>query len=183
MPNMAKAGVYLAFILLLSPQARADDCDAYLAAMVKYDHTPFRRETTPGDQAGPGHFRFKATKTIFTGDALYEWTDGAWKEKPTTGDTLEENFHKHQRDYTTECRSGGAETVDGDDTDIVVLHEKSINAAPDTFVVDERYWISRKSGLPVKSEETLTVESSSHDPATLKSATTYRYDDVQAPPQ
>jgi hypothetical protein len=168
------------FLIQTMMPACADACDPYAAAMVKFEHTAHLKETTLGEQTGGGHFAL-ATKTIFTGNALYEWKKGAWTKTETSGDEQEKSFREAQTRYTISCRSDGTETIDADIADIVSLHSESASVAPEPVATDQRIWISRKSGLPLKEEEQVSITNPGGNVSSVKFTTRYDYDDVRAP--
>lgn len=155
-----------------------------VAAMVKFKHTPHVQETTVGAQTGGGHFDL-TTKTIFTGDALYELRKGKWKKIETNGDKQEEAFRKAQSNYTQSCHADGTEVIDGDIADIVAEHGKSSSVLPEPVVTDHRIWISRQSGLPLKEEDRMSItfayQGAGGDVSSVESTVKYEYDNVQAP--
>jgi hypothetical protein len=169
-----------AILVQTTMPACADACDPYVTAMVKFEHTPHIKETTLGEQTGGGHFAL-ATKTIFTGDALYEWKKDAWTKTETSGDQQEKSFREAQGRYTISCRSDGGEAIDGDIADIVATHSESATVAPEPVATDQRIWISRKSGLPLKEEEQVSITNPGGNVSSVKFTTRYEYDDVRAP--
>lgn len=169
-----------AILVQTTHPASADACDPYVAAMVKFKHTPHLQETTVGTQTGGGHFDL-VTKTIFTGDALYELKKGTWKKTKADGDQQEEAFRKAQSSYMQYCHSDGTEAIDGDTADIVATHGESSSVLPELVVTDHRIWISRQSGLPLKEEERMSITNRGGDESSVEFTMKYEYDDVKAP--
>jgi hypothetical protein len=117
--------------------AFAAGCDAVLAAQVKGLDTP-SRSTTKFAVNGGG---ISTLVSIAAGGKIYSKAgEGAWK---IDAQPLDRN--KLAKYWTGEtCTSDGSETTDGDSADIV---EHRTGGFPS---MDTRFWISRSSGLIVK---------------------------------
>jgi hypothetical protein len=176
----AMLSVLGALLLIDASAARADDCDELAASRLKLNRAPFRQETTIGAQSGPGKIGI-ATRKIFTGDMLYEWRNDEWKKTPTTSDTLDEAVRNGGLHFQETCRNDGIQSLNGEDADVVATHAVSVTSVADSTVFnDSRYWISRKSNLPLKAEHTTSIVSSTYA-TTLTYTTIYAYDNVKAP--
>jgi hypothetical protein len=170
-------------LLLDALPAHADDCEKLVASLVKLNHAPFRQGTTIDEASGPGKIGI-ATKKIFTGDALYELRDDKWKKTPATADSLDETLRNGRHNFQESCWIERTETLNGEDADVMSTHSESANSVANATVqTDTRYWISRKSNLPLKAEHTMSIVRSENDASILKYTTLYEYDNVQAPTQ
>jgi hypothetical protein len=175
-----KFAVLGALLLFDASAAHADDCDELAAARIKLNRAPFREETTISAQSGPGKIGI-AIKKIFTGDMLYEFRNDEWKKTQTTSEKLDEAVRNGGQHFQETCRIDGIESLNGEDADIVAAHAVSVTSVANATVFnDSRYWISRKSNLPLKAEHTTSIVSSTYA-TTLTYTTIYAYDNVKAP--
>jgi hypothetical protein len=161
--------------------AVAGDCSQYVAAIVKSKHTPYRQESTITEITGPAQFEL-ATKIVFAGDALYELRNGAWKKTAADGDMLEQRFRSGRRAFSDSCDAEGTESLNGEPANIVVLQSESATAIKDSSISEStRYWISQKSGLPLRSEHVVSISHPDREMAIVKYTDTLSYDGVAAP--
>jgi TonB family protein len=171
-------GVFLlCAVVTASTAADAAGCDALDAAMSKFNHTPHRDDVTVLSREGRGTIHFP-TKTIFTGDKLYSWFEGTWTVTSTSGDTIEQNINASRKGSTRSCNPEGTEMVAGEPADVFVEDENTLNG----FLSVGRFWISRRSGLPLKSELLLAKTDGGSTIAMLTTATADAYDDIRPPP-
>jgi hypothetical protein len=168
-------------LLVLAVSARADDCDFNNAAMHKYFHTPYRRITTPDSLAGPGKITTGQTEVVFTGDALYARTNGKWEITRTDGDAMEQKALQGRSGYVVTCKLGGTDTVNGESVAIVDVHSDVPPNGPTQISSDARFWISKKTDLPVREEVTVFSTSAGQATTTLKTTTIYEYGNITAP--
>lgn len=111
----------------------------------------------------------KSTKTITAGGVNYVQQNGAWeKSRNTAQDSLkqvQQNF-KNATVYT--CRQLADETVAGEAAGVYTVHEENTVTKGDSKV-----WISKKTGLPLKTEEDLA--------GVGHIAAVYSYTNIKAP--
>lgn len=103
------------------------------------------------DHAASSDMNGKATKTITVGGVNYVEVNGRWTQsRMTAQDSLkqvQENL-KNAKTYT--CKQLADETVAGEAASVFTVHEENENVKADSKV-----WVSKKSGLPLKTEEDL----------------------------
>jgi hypothetical protein len=127
----------LALASVLAQSATAAGCETVLAAQVKGLGTPSHAITKIA-VSGAG---ITTLETISAGGKMYtKDREGNWKAEP---EKLNETALAKYWPAQT-CSADGADTIDGETTDIV-LH-RTVGFPP----TDTRFWISRSSGLIVK---------------------------------
>ena len=150
----------LAFATSAAAQVNSPACKVPSDAMTKVitiDHA------TSADMNG------KSTKTITAGGVNYVQINGAWvKSQMNAQDSLKqvlENF-KNATAYT--CRQLADETVAGEAAGVYTIHEENPYTKGDS-----KLWISKKTGLPLKTEEDLA--------GVGHIAVAYSYTNIKAP--
>ncbi len=160
----------------LAVGARADDCAAPIAAMIKYMKTP--NHTTVADAAGTDEALNDGTsdvsEMITTPDKIYIRIKGAWHAMPR--DSMNPD------DIATAAASGAYtctvlrdETVDGEATTVYHVDDQS---DPDTKQ-DQTVWVAKASGLPVRVE--INQDVGGGDAGKSHSVMTIDYQNVTAP--
>lgn len=150
-----------AIVLLLAAQrAQAEGCDAIVAAQDKDPGVPVRSSMT----LAMNGMTFAIVTVSANGKVYNQRKDGTWK----TEDHAKPRDERERREYWQKevCAPAGSDVLDGQPTDIVSDHNSDIPT-------DTRFWISKPSGLILKSE------------ITYKNGSTmtmvYDYKNVQAP--
>jgi hypothetical protein len=150
------------------PGARADDCDVVpgaAAAQAKLPHAVTHVTTLPGKPP-------IRVEMIFVNDKAYTQLDGAWRSMAYSAQEqintiTAANKRMDQTPHT--CQKLASPPINGEAVSLFVVHsDVSGNAS------EARFWISDKTGLPVKSEIHLKSGSIVTDD--------FRYGDVKPPP-
>ena len=156
----------LAGLLSGTSPAWADGCDNVTAALVRMKHTPYHTVTTV--DAGAGF----TLEEFFTGDAIYLRRAGnPWKVKSTSGAQLEADYRNSLAGALRSCTPKGSDKNAGDVADITAMHTQLAG-----LVTDTQYWISRKTGLPLKQASAMLFNGT-----LIHIAITYDYKNVKAP--
>lgn len=121
------------------------------------------------DHATSADMNGKATKTITAGGVNYVQVSGRWtKSQMSAQDSLkqvQENL-KNATVYT--CKPLADETLAGEAASVYTVHEENAYTK-----ADSKLWISKKTGLPLKTEEDLA--------GVGHIAVTYSYTNIKAP--
>ncbi len=144
------------------PRASAEGCGPLTDALVKGLGTPWRAViTSSGGGLSPSR-----VDLVAIADKLYaKDKSGQWKTHVRPADVGEARI---RRDWANAvCTPSGTDSIDGEAADVVSNH-----APGETFDTVTRYWISRASGLVLKTQAV-------RGPAVV--TTTYGYDDVSPP--
>jgi hypothetical protein len=114
------------------------------------------------------------SEEIYTLDATWHLLLGRWIRTPTSPQK-ELDGEKGIRATFTGCRREGDSTIGGDP--VAIYTAKTANLTLITFSGDLKVWVSRKNGLPLRTEANASVPilGRSH---TVKS---YRYDNIRPP--
>ena len=153
-------------VLVCVSAARANDCvdvqKAAAIAQVKAPHAVVHVMTLPGKAP-------QRTDMIFAGDKAYMKVDGKWSAIPFSAkDQIDMiNMAPAKAEGAVTCQKTAGETVNGEPTFLMTVHE----AGPK--VNDARFWISTRTGLPMREEVRLG--------SGLVIADEFRYDNIQAP--
>lgn len=111
----------------------------------------------------------KSTKTITVGGVNYVQLNGVWEKSLNSAqDSLkqvQQNF-KNATVYT--CKPLADETVAGEAAGVYAVHEENA-----VMKADSKVWISKKTGLPLKTEEDLA--------GVGHVAAVYTYTNIKAP--
>ncbi|HEX3673826.1 MAG TPA: hypothetical protein VHU87_06095 [Rhizomicrobium sp.] len=167
MPGKILLGVLAAAMLVAAEPAWAGDCDALTAAIVKKIHTP-HRETMLAQSPGTGAMTitmvYVGGKEYLTVSVMRTWTIST-----ETAESKEAWYRQKTIENQETCHPDGSETIGTEVFDIVAAH--SIIGA---VTADERTWISRTTGLPLKADITDSDGLTTHD--------SWDYDAIQPPP-
>jgi len=153
-------------LLVAQSAAHADDCisvpRAAAIAQAKVPHSVVHLMTSPGKP-------LQRADMIFAGDRAYTKIDGKWSAIPFSAkdqiDMINSAPEKGQGAVT--CQKTAGETVNGEPTFLMSVHE----AGPK--VSDARFWISTRTGLPMREEVRLA--------GGLVVSDEFGYDNIQVP--
>ena len=160
--RLVAAGLFAA-----ASAAHANDCvdvpKAAAIAQVKVPHSVAHAMTSPGQAP-------QRNEMIFAGDKAYMKMDGKWSSMPFSAkDQIEMiNSPSNKGPVAVTCQKTAGETINGEPTFLLTVHE----TAPS--VSDARFWISTRTGLPMRTEMKLG--------GGLVVSDEFRYDNIQAPP-
>jgi hypothetical protein len=147
-----------------STGARATDpCDVIFNAMIAQVKVPFAVQATQAPKNGPA----QKMETRFVGGKSYFFVQGAWHSEPVTPDQMVADLTEARKSAKQTCTMAGDETVDGTPTTVYEAHLDS-----DGEKSDNKLWVSKATGLPVKSEARMQEGTITQ---------TFRYDGIQAP--
>jgi outer membrane lipoprotein-sorting protein len=126
--------------------ARADDCDPVRAATLAGISRPYAATIrTPGGDGLP-----VVSHVVMTGEKMYVEVRRNWSSKNVTTKELVDKANKSAAASTLTCRPDGEEAIGGDPATIYSVDTESAG-----HVSHSRIWISRASGLPLKTENSV----------------------------
>jgi len=109
---------------------------------------------------------------IFTNDKAYTLINGAWNSMAYSAqqqiDVVNAASKRAEQTAHT-CRKQGGELINGEAASLLIMHSE-----PNGKASDARFWISDKTGLPLKSEIHLASGTVVTDDL--------RYDNIEVPP-
>ncbi len=159
---------WVAVIVVAAGPARAQTspvCKAVSDAMLRVTTTPHHAVATISALS-------EVTESILAGDTNYFKYHGVWKKSPLTPkDNLEreqENI-KNAKVYT--CKQSPDEVLDGMPVAVYTAHSETT----DVGTTDAKLWISKATGLPVKTESDLDIGVKQHQ------SMRYDYANIKAP--
>jgi len=168
----AAAGFLITALGTVSANAEDPACKPIFDAMTKLASTPSHTfmTKTVGAEKGAG----KTSETINTGATRYLRIDGSWMASPLNTKALLAQAEENRRDGKEQhCSYLREEAIIGEAAGVYIAHNKS-----EFGTSDERVWISKHSGLPLKDE----IDLSSGGPQDVTHyASRYVYDGVRAP--
>ena len=146
--------------------AHANDCidvpRAAAIAQAKAPHSVVHVMTSPGKAP-------QRAEMVFAGDKAYTKIDGKWSSIPFSAkeqiDMINSAPGKGQG--TATCQKTAGETINGEPTFLMTVHETAPSLS------DARFWISTRTGLPMRDEIKLG--------GGLVISDEFRYDGIQAP--
>jgi hypothetical protein len=152
-------------VLVSASAAHASDCidvpKAAAIAQVKVPHSVQHVMTLPGKAP-------ERADMIFAGDKAYMKVDGKWSSIPFSAkDQVDMINSSSAKGQVVTCQKTAGETIAGEPTFLMTVHE----SAPK--VNDVRFWISTRTGLPMRDEIRLGDG--------LLISDEFRYDNIQAP--
>lgn len=153
-------------MLVFASAAHASDCvdvpKAAAIAQVKAPHSVVHVMTLPGKAP-------ERADMIFAGDKAYMKVDGKWSAIPFSAkDQIDMiNMAPAKAEGAVTCQKTAGETINGEPTFLMTVHE----AGPK--VNDARFWISTRTGLPMREEVRLG--------SGLVVTDEFRYDNIQVP--
>ena len=148
--------------------ARADDCALALTAAIAQAKTP---HAVTHVTAAPGR-PSTSVEMIFMSDKAYMQMNGAWRSIPYTPQQqidIVTAAIKRAEQTTHRCQKLASEPVNGEAASLLVMRSEANGKTS-----ENRFWISDKTGLPLKSEMHLASGAVATDD--------FRYDDIKAPP-
>lgn len=147
-----------------SADAPAGPCKVVFDAMLKETTTPRHLVTTRAG-APPG-------ESIGTSDAIYVKMRGGWKKSPLTPQAMRAQQEENIRSATsTACTALPDEIVNGAPAAVWHAHYEQ----PDLGVSESKVWISKATGLPLRTE--VSVQAGQKTSV----VTTFDYDHIVAP--
>jgi hypothetical protein len=138
-------------------------CQPVSAAMTKLFTTDHSNATTAGGIVNQG---------ITAGGVMYIQVKGAWRKSPLTAQAMqkqEEENIRNAKNYS--CKALPDETVNGVPASVFTIHSET-----DAGVDDGKIWIGKANGLPLKTEDDLTVMGSKNHISIV-----YGYANIHAP--
>lgn len=121
----------------------------------------------------PGHAAARTSEAIYAGGASYLRYKGEWRRSPLTIRKALQMKDENIRDATSMvCSYLRDESVSGESAAVYSIDTRNA----DIRAIGQ-IWISRSSGLPLKVEQDLDVDS----PDKYHTSTRYEYGNVQAP--
>ncbi len=153
---MPRHSLLMAFVLpwLAAAPATAQTspvCKPLFDAMIKVATTPHHATSTETGRA-------TVSETITVGGAIYLKAAGAWKKSPMTPQAMvqqEQDNIKNAKSYT--CKPLPDDRVDGAPAAVYTAHTET-----DFGATDAKVWISKATGLPLRSEEDLGGDGKRH---------------------
>jgi outer membrane lipoprotein-sorting protein len=140
----------------------ADECATVKEAIIAQTKVPYA-STVVMTQAGAP---LTTGQTVTLGDKLYIQVNGAWQSTPRNAQ--EEIDKMNAAAKTGTCIHESDETVNGESVGVFTLRYKTPHSES-----NNRLWISKATGLPVKTEAVLT--------GGMTISITFRYDNVRLP--
>lgn len=129
-----------------APNARADDCDMAVTAAIaqaKVPHAITHEVTVPGRPP-------MQAEMIVTETTVYAQVNGDWRSSPFSSQQQIDqiNAAKQRGEQTPHtCRNGGTQPINGQAATLVLIHTEADGKVSDTSI-----WVSKATGLPLKSE-------------------------------
>lgn len=160
----------LAFKTFGVPAARADDCELATAAAIAQAKVPYAT-THVTTVAGEAPAR---AEMVFTADKAYLHTNGAWRSMDYSPQAQIDRINavKTSAEKAKQtCEKPASDTVKGEAVTLLVMHTDDGGKRSDA-----RLWISKKSGLPLKSE--IRIDGGNEIAIV---ADDFRYDHIEAP--
>jgi hypothetical protein len=134
---------------------------ASLVAMTKHDHAS---DMTMTDGSNPPN----QAQEVTVGGKSYLKVGGVWKVSPMTPDQEVEMMNENLKTSTQTCKAAGDDVVGGQPASVVEIH-----AVNKDVTSDNRVWLSKASGLPLKLESKMD--------GGMSTSQTVSYDNVSAP--
>jgi hypothetical protein len=132
--------------------ALSSECQAVTNAMLRVATTPHHAVATSSKLSG-------VTESIMAGDTNYFKYHGVWKKSPLSPkDNLEreQDNIKNARVYT--CRRLPDELLDGASVAVYTAHSETA----DVGTTDAKLWISKATGLPLRTDSDIDVGTKQH---------------------
>jgi hypothetical protein len=161
-PTLIAAGM-IAGIAVSAGAHAADPCDAIFNAMVAQVKVPFAVQATQTPVNGPA----QNMETRIVGGKSYFFVQGQWHSEPLTPDQMIADLTEEKNAVKQTCNVAGDEPVAGQPATVYTAHIENQGQ-----VSDNKLWVSKATGLPVKSEARMREGIITQ---------TFRYDGVEAP--
>lgn len=153
--------------------ARADDCEAAMAAMLKLHATPNRMEMTEASGSDAGG-KPEVSVMISTADRVYVQVEGSWHSvEKDPADVPDMENALSSGDFT--CTRLREEAVGGVASTVYHIDNRS---DPDT-TISETIWVADDSGLPLRIET--EMDTGAGDVGKSHTTIVLDYDDVKPP--
>jgi hypothetical protein len=167
--NLKALFMLMAFGAAASAHAEDPGCKPLLAGLTKYITTPSHTysETQKGAQGAP-----QKTETINTGTQRFLLTVGGWMLSKMTAEELK--AQTQQNLSSARCQYVRDEMLGAESTTLYAF--KVSNDLADS---DGQLWISKRSGLPLKQEQTIKIGDTPAE--AMHVSQRMNYDDVKAP--
>jgi hypothetical protein len=162
------ATCWVAMTVTAAAPARAQlssECQAVSNAMLRVTTTPHHAVATSSKLR-------EVTESIMAGDTNYFKYHGVWKKSPLSPkDNLEreQDNIKNAKVYT--CRRLPDELLDGTPVAAYTAHSET----PDVGTTDAKLWISKATGLPLRTDSDIDFGTKQH------LSVRYDYADIKAP--
>jgi len=144
---------------------KSSECKPVLDAMLKAVTTD--HSTTSKDSKG------RTYESITAGGKIYIQINGQWKVGPqTVQERLQQEQENIQNAKTYTCKSLPATTIDGTAADVYEFHSESADVGTGEGTI----WLSKSTGLPLKTEEDFTNEGDKRHLSLV-----YSYNNINAP--
>jgi hypothetical protein len=152
------------------PSARADDCELATAAAIAQAKVPYATtHVTTVEGEAPAR-----VEMVFTADKAYLHSKGAWRSMDYSPQAQIDRINavKTSAEKAKQtCEKPASDTVKGEAATLLVMHTDDGGKRSDA-----RLWISKKSGLPLKSE--IRIDGGNEIAIV---ADDFRYDNIEAP--
>ena len=158
------AGSFATCLSMVVVAARADDCATLMSATVASAHKSYTATSTTSGGGVPT----RVSHSVSTEGKLFLEMNGRWVLTKLTMSDMANQMRAELGTAKLSCRRLGEETVDGQATTIYASHV--VNRGN---VSDNRLWIAKATGLPLKTEVKLQNG--------LQIVTVFDYAHAQAP--
>jgi hypothetical protein len=139
-------------------------CQPLFAAMIKQATTPNHAATTMSNPP-------MVSETITAGGAIYVKISGAWKKSPLTPQAMVQQQQDNIKNAKSTCKQLPDDAVNGAPAAVYSVHSET----PEVGTSDAKVWISKATGLPLRSDANLGGDAKTH------MSTTYDYANITAP--
>jgi hypothetical protein len=142
----------------------APACQAPFAAMLKVATTSHHATSTMSNPP-------VVSETITAGGAIYVKISGGWKKSPMTPQALAQQEQDNIKNAKSTCQQLPDDRVDGALAAVYSIHSET----PDIGPSDSKVWISKATGLPLRSDADRGGDTKAHI------SVTYDYVNITAP--
>jgi hypothetical protein len=142
----------------------APACQAPYAAMLKVATASHHATSTMSNPP-------IVSETITAGGVIYVKIGGAWKKSPMTPQALAQQEQDNIKNAKSTCQQLPDDRVDGAVAAVYTIHSET----PDLGPSDAKLWVSKATGLPLRSEGDSGGETKTH--ISIK----YDYTNITAP--
>lgn len=160
--------LFTPFFLPASVFAADADCQTRFNTRFKLFSVPTHSYTV---KALPGG-KSETSETIFASGAIYFLARGKWIHSKMTPPDMLKQEEENIRNSKSKCRQVRDEMVNGEATALYMGHSEN-----DGVKSDAQTWISKSSGLPLKTEEDIDTGDGDKRHMSIR----YEYSNVKAP--
>jgi hypothetical protein len=173
----ALAGAALGLLAMAGPAAAAPDpaCKPVIDAMEKGFGTPSHLYTTRETVTGANTTN-SSSESIYADGGTWILVHGQWRKSPVNINALRTHQTQQMQNGFT-CHHLRDEAVGGDMTAVYGTHQQSSDSGP----IDTTVWISKASGLPVKTEADIDISGTMARAGKVHQTTRYEYTNVHSP--